>query len=117
MNKPRKEPSKIEPPPPKSLRLTPEPSEWCLQAHVFNTAGIDVILLGSKSEVGGGAKSVVAVGVVLSLTDVTLVHQFPVLGPYDVDLRWVEFIDEADESVGHADLDVLLRVDHRCRTV
>lgn len=56
---------------------TPELVERHLQAEVAHAAGVDVALLRSDRQVGRDAEAEIAVGVVLSLADLTLVYQLP----------------------------------------
>ncbi len=77
-----------------------------------HAAGVDVALLRREVQVERDAEAEVAVGVVLSLAgDLTLVHHLPVLGPGDVDYRWMEVVDKADEGVGDPEFHLLLGVD------
>lgn len=78
---------------------------------MLHAAGVDVALLRSEAQVGRDAKAEVLVGVVLGLTDVTLVHQLPVPGPGDLHCRRVEVVDKADEDVGDSRLHLLPWVD------
>lgn len=79
---------------------------------MVHAAGVDVALLRSEVQVGRDAEAEVAVGVILSLADLTVVHQLPVPGPRDVDRRRMEVVHEADECVGDIEFHVLLGVDH-----
>lgn len=92
-------------------RRTPEPVERRPQADVAHAAGVDVALLRSEVQVGREAEAEVAVGVVLSLADIALVHRLPVPGPGDPDFRRMEVADEADEGVGDPEFHLLLGVD------
>lgn len=77
-----------------------------------HAAGVDVALLRSDCQVGRDAEAEIAVGVVLSLADLTLVYQLPVPRPGDFDYRRMEVIDKADEGVGDPEFHHLLGVDH-----
>lgn len=83
---------------------------------MIHTAGVDVALLRSEAQVGRDAKAEILVGVVLGLTDVTLVHRQPVPGPGDLNCRRMEFVDKADEDVGDSRLHLLPWVDQGRRT-
>lgn len=76
-----------------------------------HAAGVDVALLRSDLQVGRDAEAEIAVGVVLSLADLTRVYQLPVPGPGDFDYRRMEVIGKADEGVGDAEFHHLLGVD------
>lgn len=76
-----------------------------------HAAGVDVALLRSEVQVGRESEAEVAVGVVLSLADIALVHRLPVPGPGDLDFRRVEVVDEADEGVGDPEFHLMLGVD------
>lgn len=83
---------------------------------MFHTAGVEVALLRSEAQVGRDAKAEVLVGVVLSLTDITLVHQQPVLSPRDLNSGRMEVIDKADEDVWDSRLHLLPWVDQGGRS-
>ena len=79
---------------------------------MVHAAGVDVVLLRSEVQVGGDAEAEFVVGVVLSLTDLTLVHQLAIPGPGDGYCRRMEVGDKADEGVGDLQFHLLLGVDY-----
>lgn len=76
-----------------------------------HAAGVHVALLRSEVQVGRDAEAEVAVGIVLRLADLTLVHLLPVPCPGDGNFRRVEVVDRADEGVRDPEFHLLLGVD------